>query len=458
MDTRFGAVSDPMRVPAARPAAARGQVGARGGLGSDVYMSAGVPTGGVAPAGLGAQVRAAFQGLIDFFKSLFSRIGALFHGAATPTPGGPAISATPGVPVGPAGPAPAPVVVGPAGPAPAPVVVAPAPPAPPPPAPPVPPPPPAPAPPPVAAPAPPAPATPAPAPAPATPAPAQPAPAGAKPPILQQFIQNGDPTVGVYGASGATWIGGASEDEIKRVTREAAAQHQTPVIVQYDIPNRDKGGGSAGGAATEAAYLDVVTKNAKAIGDAPAVVIVEPDALALGLDVGTVKKAMETFKANCPNARVLLDIGNSAWLSVDEAADKLIQAGIAEADGFSLNVSGFQWTNDSTAYGDKIVAALAKRDPALATKQYIVDTSRNGNGTGVDENGKDTWGDPVKAKNGGPIMNGPMPGTSTNDPHCMAFLWVKPPGWGDLRNRSCFQFGGAAWVAPNPHAPLGPNG
>jgi len=286
--------------------------------------------------------------------------------------------------------------------------------------------------------------------------PGQPAPAGAKPPILQQFIQKGDPTVGVYGASGASWIGGASEDEIKRVIGEAKAQNQTPVFVQYDIPNRDKGGGSAGGAATEAEYLDVVTKNAKAIGDAAAVVVLEPDALALGLDAGTVKKALEIFKANCPNARINLDIGNSRWLGVDEAADKLIQAGIAEADGFTLNVSGFDWTKATMDYGDKIVAALAKRDPALASKQYIIDTSRNGNGDGVDENGKSTWGDPVKAENGGPIMNGPMPTTNTGDPHAAAFLWIKPPGWGDFRTRSAHDFGGAAWVTPTKNAPLGP--
>jgi endoglucanase len=186
------------------------------------------------------------------------------------------------------------------------------------------------------------------------------------------------------------------------------------------------------------------------------VVILEPDALALGLDAGLVKQAVETYKANAPNARIYVDAGNCAWMSVDEAVDRLIKGGIADADGFSLNVSGFWFTNESTAYGDKIVEALAKKDPALANKQFVVDTSRNGNGPGVDESGKQTWGDPVKALNGGPIMTGPMPNTPSQDPHVAALLWIKPPGWGDFRNRSAHDFGGAAWVTPNRNAPLGP--
>lgn len=390
-------------------------------LGSDVYpaATAATPQGGAVAAGSGGFV-AVLSSLIRFFERLLMRLDAALQPAPAVAP--PAAVVAPVAPV-----------LAPAAPTPsvAPVPVRPAPPA--------------------------VPARPV---APSTPAPTTgpAAPAGTKPPLLQQFIRKGDPSTGVYGASGAEWYGDANVDDVKRVISEAKAQNQTPVFVQYNIPNRDKGGGSAGGAATVEAYAASCEKNAAAIGDAPAVVIIEPDALALGLDPSTVKRALEIYRAHCPNARLYLDAGNCAWLSVDDAANKLLQAGIKEADGFSLNVSGFQWTNDSTAYGDKIVAALAQRDPSLASKQFVVDTSRNGNGTGVDENGHDTWGDPVRAKNGGPIMNGPLPTTHTGDPHCAAFLWVKPPGFGDLRTRSCFQFGGAAWVAPNPHPPLGPTG
>jgi endoglucanase len=291
-------------------------------------------------------------------------------------------------------------------------------------------------------------------------APATPAsntPAGAKPPILKQFVQQGDPSAATYGASGSAWIYANDAQEITRIIKEAKAANQTPVFTQYNIPDRDNGGGSAGGASNLETYAAGVEANAKAIGDAAAVVVIEPDALAEGKDPAIVKRAVEIYKQNCPNARIYIDAGHALWPSdVNEIADKLVAAGVKDADGFSLNVSNFQWTTDSLKRGDDLVAALAKRDPALASKQFVVDTSRNGNGAGVDEAGKDTWGDPVKAKNGGPIMNGPLPSTETNDPHCAAFLWIKPPGFGDNRTRSATQFGGSGWVTPNQKPPLGP--
>lgn len=226
--------------------------------------------------------------------------------------------------------------------------------------------------------------------------------------------------------------------------------------MQYTVPNRDVGGPSKGGAGGEAAYLADIQDTANAIRDAKAVVILEPDALASSLDPATIRKAVEIYKKTCPNLKLYIDIGHPAWCPVDEAADKLVKAGVDKADGFALNTSAFQWTTDNLAYGDKIVDALILRNPALADKKFVIDTSRNGNGPGVGEDGKWTWGDPVRAQNGGPIMNGPLPTTETGDPRCAAFLWVKLPGFGDNRTRHHGQFGGADWVQPNRNPPKGP--
>jgi endoglucanase len=228
------------------------------------------------------------------------------------------------------------------------------------------------------------------------------------------------------------------------------------VIAQYAIPGRDHGGPSGGGAKSLEAYKRLVEANAKAIGDAPAMLVVEPDGLALGLSADCVKAAVEIYRKNCPNARIYVDAGHSSWKKPNEVADLLLKGGIAQADGFALNVSAFQWTRDNMAFGDQVIAELAKRDPKLASKQYVIDTSRNGNGPGVDEQGKPTWGDPVRAKNGGPIMNGPLPTTDTGNSHCAAFIWVKGPGHGDNRIHPSGQFGGEAWVKATKNPKLGP--
>ena len=58
--------------------------------------------------------------------------------------------------------------------------------------------------------------------------------------------------------------------------------------------------------------------------------------------------AVESLKAG-PNTSVYLDGTHSAWLSVPDAAHRLLQAGVAGANGFFLNVSNYQRTADLIA-------------------------------------------------------------------------------------------------------------
>lgn len=260
----------------------------------------------------------------------------------------------------------------------------------------------------------------------------------------------------IYGATGAVWLAGTKWDpSTARKTAEAAKKEGVvPVIAQYSIPGRDNKGPSAGGAKTAEEYRQQVEANAKAYGDAPGFVVIEPDGLALGLGPEYVRMAVETWRKHCPNVKIYIDAGHAKWKKPEDMVDLLLKAGIHKADGFALNVSAFEWTQHNLDWGDRAIAELQKR--GIHGKQYVIDTSRNGNGPGVDENGKNTWGDPIKARNGGPIMNGPKPTNDTGNPNAAAFLWVKGPGHGDNRIRKASEFGGEAWVKHHPNAPLGP--
>lgn len=116
--------------------------------------------------------------------------------------------------------------------------------------------------------------------------------------------------------------------------------------------------------------------------------------------------------------KVYLDAGNPAWIEDPEKiAGPLRRAGIAQADGFSLNVSNFQTDTATRAYGK----ALSER---LDGAHYVVDTSRNGNGP-LGAAGQDAWCNPPGRALGTP------PTTRTGDPLLDAYLWIKRPGESD---------------------------
>lgn len=174
----------------------------------------------------------------------------------------------------------------------------------------------------------------------------------------------------------ATWFANSSpqvQAQVSALTTAAAKAGQTPVIVAYDIPARDCGGGySAGGASSPAAYLEWVARFAAGIGARPAVVILEPDAVPdalIGcLSSGAVQTRLAllsqavTILERDPRATVYIDAGNAAWIQQRQRlASALRRAGIAQAQGFALNVANFQSTAASIAYGDELLAPAARR-------------------------------------------------------------------------------------------------
>jgi endoglucanase len=166
----------------------------------------------------------------------------------------------------------------------------------------------------------------------------------------------------------ATWITKGTpsqvESQARALVRDAARQHSVPVLVPYYIPLRDCSQYSAGGAQSDADYQTWIAALAQGLGNSKAVVILEPDGLALlpsdcGQDptgeisngrFADIRYAITVLEAQ-PGTSVYLDAGHSQWHSVGDMAARLIQAGVDQAQGFFLNVSNFQPTSQIDEYG-----------------------------------------------------------------------------------------------------------
>lgn len=212
--------------------------------------------------------------------------------------------------------------------------------------------------------------------------------------------------------------------DVARVANAASAAGQTPVLVIYEIPNRDCGGASAGGAPDLTSYGSYIQSFAAGLGNASAIIILEPDSLALqtclsGSEItardNALAQAVTTLKSADANAKVYLDAGHSAWNSAGDQASRLRDAGVLSADGIFSNVSNFNYTSNEVAFDKSVLANLGNP----ANLHAVIDTSRNGNGPGS------TWCDPS-----GRAL-GENPTADTGDPAIDAYLWVKPPGEAD---------------------------
>ena len=190
----------------------------------------------------------------------------------------------------------------------------------------------------------------------------------------------------------AVWLTAGTPDEtqknVKKVIKRARIQRAVPVLVAYNIPFRDCAQFSAGGATSVEEYQDWIDGFAAGIGDSEAIVILEPDGLGIipwykqfrGLaseaadyewcqpaeaDEATTANerfammnyAVNTLKA-LPGVSVYLDGTHSNWLGSGDAAHRLVQGGVEQADGFFLNASSYELTDRLEKYGTWIAKCI----------------------------------------------------------------------------------------------------
>jgi endoglucanase len=219
----------------------------------------------------------------------------------------------------------------------------------------------------------------------------------------------------------ARWVNGPEDlAPLPGLARRAAARGELPVLVAYWIPNR----GCASyreGAPSSAAY-DGWTRNlARALGRTRAVVVLEPDAIPASCfdaaRAAQLARAVRTLSR--AGHSVYLDAGHSAWKPSGETADRLLASGIADAEGFAVNVSNRQTTRSAQAWGLELSDLVGHRP-------FVVDVSRNGLGSPPDEPGRDDeWCNPARQ------ALGEAPTTRTGAPAVDALLWIKRPGESD---------------------------
>ncbi|GIG90699.1 glycoside hydrolase family 6 protein [Plantactinospora endophytica] len=225
----------------------------------------------------------------------------------------------------------------------------------------------------------------------------------------------------------ASWFGNWSGNITSAVGNYVAAADavdKLPLLVAYNLPGRDAcGGHSGGGAGSVAAYDAWIAAFASAIGNRPAVVVLEPDSLGdfncmtqqqINDRVGMLSRAVNQFRSRAQHTWAYLDAGNPGWVDARTMARRLNTAGVGNARGFALNVSNYFTTGENTNYGNQVASTL--RNEFGYSKPFVIDTSRNRNGS----NGQ--WCNPAGRRIGTPTQLGGG---------AEMLLWLKTPGESD---------------------------
>jgi endoglucanase len=225
----------------------------------------------------------------------------------------------------------------------------------------------------------------------------------------------------IAGQPQAHWINSPQDvAALPELLRAARAQRAVPVLVAYWIPNRGCSKHKQG-APTAAAYREWIGSLIARLGPTRAVIVLEPDALSSDcFDAGRARLMAEAVRRlSAAGEAVYIDAGHPAWKSTGETAERLLGAGIADAEGFAVNVSNRQTTKVSVAWGRELSDLVGHRP-------FVVDVSRNGIGPPPRVKGRDDeWCNPAHQALGAPPTTRPgLPGVD-------ALLWIKRPGESD---------------------------
>lgn len=232
--------------------------------------------------------------------------------------------------------------------------------------------------------------------------------------------------------TGVWFTGNPSDPQagVADLTTRAAAQGKVAVITLYNLPQRDCGAYSSGGAATTRAYQSWLTSVARGIATRKTVAVLEPDAIphtlqGCGTSTTATQRyqllawAVDTLRTNAPHALVYIDAGNAAWIKdLTALAAALRASGVGHA-GFALNVSNFVPTKASIDYATRL-------SELVGGAHFVIDTSRNGNGSPpLTSDRQSSWCNPPGRAPGTP------PTSRTATKHLDALLWIKQPGDSD---------------------------
>lgn len=255
---------------------------------------------------------------------------------------------------------------------------------------------------------------------------------------------------------------------------KANGKPAVPVLVVYDLPNRDCAAKASNGelAIEEGGeqryrqeYIDVIAQHLAAVPDQRVAIVLEPDSLPnmisnLGVDKCAVSQdvylhsvAYAISKLSLPNVAIYLDVAHAGWLGWEanqrRMVDLVVQVlemagGLDRIRGFASNVANYNalsgdWgkrlesSNPASNELDYVQSFLRTMEARGVTgKAFLVDTSRNGQAEI-----RARWGNWCNVKGAGigerPTV-APVPGVD-------AYFWVKPPGDSDgTADRSAARF------------------
>lgn len=248
-----------------------------------------------------------------------------------------------------------------------------------------------------------------------------------------QRAANADPASPELGVIASTpqayWLdqafpAGTVGGTVSKLVGAAQGAGAMPVLVLYALPHRDCYSYAAGGFGSADGYRQWIDAVAAGLGSAPAVIILEPDALAMADCLSAdqrqerfdlIRYAVDTLTRD-PAAVVYIDGGHSRWLSAEDMANRLNEVGVGKARGFSLNVTNYFTTDEQIGYGETISGLTNGA-------HYVIDTSRNG--LGPEHDGPLNWCNPKGRALGTP------PTSDTAGAHADAYLWIKRVGESD---------------------------
>lgn len=216
---------------------------------------------------------------------------------------------------------------------------------------------------------------------------------------------------------------GTAQGRVAQLAAEARAQQATLALVIYGLPARDCGNHSAGGLDAEdyPTWIGEIAAALTAASDVPAVIVLEPDSLALAPECGNLDARVPQLRAAITALQrsgtwIYLDGGHSNWHPATQTAQLLHAVGTEGVRGFATNVSNFNDTDAEVDYAHAVAAAL--RDLGGGDTHALVDTSRNGAGS------DGQWCNPPGRRVG--AASGTI-GDDVVDTN----LWIKIPGESD---------------------------